>query len=220
MKPTTKYQKQLVSWQYGRDESPMMYILHELLRAKKHGADDVTIPAGSEIVYSSSRYTIHQDADGYYYLSELLPVGTHQERNDAAENRAHCKHIAESLDEYVNDCVKRCPHCGEIHVRDWSDVGDVFKCPNCDDVDSVDNWEWLTVWDYLTDAYDVEFRVGSDKEVRSVRVMVACGGPNIYINTASGDVELYWWTDTARYGLSRDAINAVNEWAADYWGCL
>lgn len=217
MKLTTKYEKQLVSWQYGRDESPAMFILRSLLQAKKHGAAGTLIPDNAIVVYSSKRYTIHRDADGAYYLSELLPV---EGRNADAENRAHCKHIADSLEEYVNDCAKRCPHCGEIHVRDWSDVGDVFQCPNCGDVDSVDSWEWLSVGDYLTDAYDVEFRVGSDKEVRSVRVMVACGGPNIYINTASGDVELYWWTETARYGLSRDAIDAVNEWAADYWGCL
>lgn len=220
MKTQLNTEKALVSWYPGRDESPMMFILRELLESRQYGIKGTEIPADAVVVYSSNRYTIHQDADGYYYLSELLPVENHRERNDAAENRARCKHIADSLDEYVNDCVKRCPHCGEIHVRDWSDVGDKYRCPHCGAVHAVEDLDHLSIWDYLTDAYDVEFCVGSDKEVRSVRVMVACGGPNIYINTASGDVELHWWTDAARYGLSRDVIDAVNEWAAEYWGCV
>jgi hypothetical protein len=30
-------------------------------------------------------------------------------------------------------------------------------------------------------------------------------------------VELYWWTDRASYPISYDAVDAVDEWAAEYW---
>jgi predicted RNA-binding Zn-ribbon protein involved in translation (DUF1610 family) len=133
------------------------------------------------------------------------------------ENRSHCKHIAQELDAYVNDEVKRCPECGEIHRRDWGQVGDLFKCPNCGEVTSLDDWEWLSIWDFLSDVFDVEYRCGSDREYRSVRVMVACGGPNIYLNSATKDVELYWWNERSRYPMSYEAAEALDQWAEDCW---
>lgn len=142
------------------------------------------------------------------------------ERRTEDDNRAHCKHIALELDAYVNGEVKRCPDCGEIHRRDWGDVGDAFKCPNCGEVASVDDWEWLGVHDFLADALDVEYIVSSRREFRSVRVMVAYGGPTIYIDTDTGNVELYWWNERARYALSSYALDAVNEWAEEYWECM
>ena len=47
--------------------------------------------------------------------------------------------------------------------------------------------------------------------------MVACGGPNIYIDTASALVKLYWWTEYAEYPLSYSARDAIDEWAEEYW---
>jgi hypothetical protein len=50
--------------------------------------------------------------------------------------------------------------------------------------------------------------------------MVSCGGPNIYIDTAEKAVLLYWWTDRARYYLSSDAVDAVDDWARENWEFL
>ena len=77
--------------------------------------------------------------------------------------------------------------------------------------------EQLGIWDFLTDVYDVEYRCGSDREFRSVRVMVACGGPNIYLDSASKDVELYWWNERARYPMSEEAAAALETWGEEYW---
>lgn len=135
------------------------------------------------------------------------------------ENRAHCKHIAEELDAYVRGDLRRCPDCGEEIRRDWDEVGDAFKCPHCGEISDPDDWEQLSVWDFLGDCYDVEYRCSSSRELRSVAVMVACGGPNIYLDTASKDVELYWWSERARYPLSYEAVEAIDEWAEEVWGC-
>ena len=136
------------------------------------------------------------------------------------ENREHCKFIAEELDHYVNGNVRRCPDCGAEHCRDWDNVGDQFKCPECGFVTDPDAWEYLSVWDFLNDVYDVEFRVDSNKDLRSVQIMVACGGPNIYLDTASKNVELYWWSESAWYPMSHEAVEALNDWAEEYWGCI
>ena len=45
--------------------------------------------------------------------------------------------------------------------------------------------------------------------------MVACGGPNIYIDTMTGCVELYWWGDRASGYISSDVRDALNEWAQE-----
>lgn len=145
-----------------------------------------------------------------------------KERDADAENRAHCRHIAQEIDAYAAGELKRCPDCGEIHRRDWDEIADIFRCPHCGAVGSVDDWETLSLWEFFDDAYDIEYRTsgrGAD-DLRSVCVMVACGGPNIYIDTATKNVELYWWSERASYPISYDAVEIINEWATELWSCL
>ena len=161
------------------------------------------------------------DANGKE-LSDVTIQGAAQEKKSSLEeNIRHCKAIARDVDAFASGDVRTCPECGEMIYRDdWNYVGDVFRCPECGHVDDTDNYEMKTIWDYLNDVYNVEFRVDSSKELRSVQIMVACGGPNIYLDTASRDVELYWWTERARWPLSSDAVEALDDWAEEYWGCL
>jgi hypothetical protein len=139
---------------------------------------------------------------------------TSQEKTDR-ENREHCKRIAEELEAYADGRVYKCPDCGEC-ITD-----DVLFCDCGRQVDLLDDdWEQQSLYDYFSDCLDVEYRVGSDKEYRSVCVMVTCGGPNIYIDTESKAVELYWWGDRASYHILSDAVDAVDDWAREYWECL
>jgi hypothetical protein len=50
---------------------------------------------------------------------------------------------------------------------------------------------------YLSDALDIEYRVGSNGSYRSALVMVAFGGPSIFIDTKTNMIEGYWWSDRA-----------------------
>jgi predicted RNA-binding Zn-ribbon protein involved in translation (DUF1610 family) len=134
------------------------------------------------------------------------------------ENRAHCRRIALELDSFVNGEVYRCPDCGEI-LELPDDVGDKYRCPRCETVNEVDDLEQLGIYDFLEDVYDIEYRIGSDRELRSVQIMVACGGPNIYLNTASKNVELYWGGERAWYPMSYDAAAALDEWAEELYRC-
>ena len=152
---------------------------------------------------------------GYKYTD--IPGARRTEQPD--ENREHCKSIAEDLEVYAEGEMHRCPECGEIH-RIPEYVGDKYKCPSCGAVVDTEDLEQLGIYDYLQDTFDIEYRCGSDKEYRSVRIMIACGGPNIYIDTAEKAVLLYWWTDRARYYLSDSTVNAVDEWAEELWGCM
>ena len=64
--------------------------------------------------------------------------------------------------------------------------------------------------------YGVDFVIGSGCEglyYRGVRIMVAGGGPNVYVDTFSGEVEVYWWADSATYSLDSEDVN----WLDEYW---
>lgn len=155
--------------------------------------------------------------DGSQY-HVTIPGAKQPERNADDENRAHCKHIANELESYAEGHVYRCPECGE-EIRMPDSVGDKYRCPHCHNVADVEDYEQLSVYDFLSDVYDIEYRIGGDGEYRSVKIMVACGGPNIYIDTAEAAVKLYWWSDRAEYLISYAARDAVNEWAEELWGC-
>lgn len=50
--------------------------------------------------------------------------------------------------------------------------------------------------EYLEDSLEIEYYVGSDKQYRGARVLVAFGGPNIWIDTKFKRVEGHWWGDS------------------------
>ena len=97
------------------------------------------------------------------------------------ENYEHCKSIADELDKIAS---------GESFDEDG---------------------ERVTMVDYFREYLDVFYIVNSKKEYMSCRVLVAYGGPSIYINTYNGKVELYWWFETAEAELTREAIEAIDE---------
>ena len=49
--------------------------------------------------------------------------------------------------------------------------------------------------DYLSDALDFTYKVDFEKRYLAAEILVAFGGPNIYINTAEKRVEGYWGRD-------------------------
>lgn len=135
-------------------------------------------------------------------------------------NWEHCKRIAEDLEEYASGNIYRCPECGQhCNMEEENENGDtIYKC-SCGCITEYEP-EQLTLYDWAEDILDIEYRCNSRKEYRSARILVACGGPNIYIDTASERVELYWWTDRASYDIGRDTAAALDEWAEEYFNCL
>ena len=67
--------------------------------------------------------------------------------------------------------------------------------------------------DYLCDALDIEYIIGSDGTYRGARVLVAFGGPNIWVDTKKGVVEGHWWNDshTESFNDELDLDSALEE---------
>lgn len=146
------------------------------------------------------------------------------------ENLEWCKRIALNLESYYNGEVYKCPECGEefdlyndgnyMSADNSEDGVEKATCPCCGYVSEYSNeFEPMSLWDYFTDCYDIEYRFGSDRTLRSVCIMVACGGPNIYIDTGSKRVELYWWGDRASYPIDNDVCQEIDSLFEEIFDC-
>ena len=51
--------------------------------------------------------------------------------------------------------------------------------------------------DYLKDVLDINYIINRDRTYKGARILVAFGGPNIWIDTSKGIVEGFWGTDSA-----------------------
>jgi len=64
----------------------------------------------------------------------------------------------------------------------------------------------ISGFDYLSDVLDIEYITDSKKQYLGARVLVAFGGPNIWINTRTKNVEGYWWQDSSIQSFHDDAM--------------
>lgn len=146
-------------------------------------------------------------------------VESEQERFDREEGRERCERIADELDAYADGYMHKCPNCGEV-VEFPEGVGEKFKCTHCEEVAEVDEWEELSIYDYLDDILDIDFTVNRFKEYQSCNICVGWGGPNIYIDTADAYVKLYWGSTREKYPIKYNTNDVIDDWAREYWDCI
>lgn len=81
----------------------------------------------------------------------------------------------------------------------------------------VENEGEFSAFDYLQDALDIEYIVDRDGEYLGARVLVAFGGPNIWINTRTKTVEGYWWSDRAESSFEDNL--GLDDALEELWNC-
>ena len=135
----------------------------------------------------------------------------------------HCKAIANKLEAIAEGSFYKCPECGEwIEWKDtqYNDENASYTCQECGATFDENELEAVSMYDYFKNALDIDYITNSKKEYKACRIMVACGGPNIYINTWSRQVELYWWNESGSFYLSSDVCNAIDDCMEEYFNCL
>ena len=55
--------------------------------------------------------------------------------------------------------------------------------------------------DFMEGVYDIEWTTHRDHEYRSARLLVAGGGPTIWVNMMTTNVEGYWGTDKVKHSF-------------------
>ena len=77
--------------------------------------------------------------------------------------------------------------------------------------------EQMTAFDYVCEALDIEYRVMSNRTTyKSAELLVAFGGPNIYIDTNTNTVKGYWWNDKAEAHVDASELDDA---CKELFGC-
>lgn len=128
-------------------------------------------------------------------------------KNTNDELRETCKRLAYEVEAYASGSLVRCDDCGE-----WVPF-DNETCPECGEAlcmpDESTVYDWLEATEIYGERVELDFCTG-EPQYRGVRLMVAYGGPNIYVDTVNGEVVGYWGGDEASVWLDRDACNAID----------
>ena len=85
-----------------------------------------------------------------------------------------------------------------------------------------DDSEDSPLMDWLEGVLGFQWIVSSDKEtLLGARLLVAFGGPNIWVDTNRGIVEGYWWANSAFANFRTDTDNAyeLHEYLEMIWNC-
>ena len=58
------------------------------------------------------------------------------------------------------------------------------------------------VHEWMNDVYEIEWITYGDHSYKAARLLVAGGGPNIWVNLQTGTVDGYWWGDTCKVSFA------------------
>ena len=71
--------------------------------------------------------------------------------------------------------------------------------------------------DYLADVLDIQYLVGSDRQYRAARILIAFGGPTAWIDTRTGMLEVTWWSAPETRPLPGAFIDGLDEYLSEMW---
>jgi len=97
------------------------------------------------------------------------------------------------------------------HGMTYEEAGMDHEANDCEPDDQISGF------DYLQDCLDIQYIVTGGSEYLGARVLVAFGGPNIWINTQSELVEANWWGDYAVARIDGDSMG-LDEALQELWG--
>ena len=100
-----------------------------------------------------------------------------------------------------------CTECG-------ADLGKSSFCPECES----HNPDILSGFDYISDVLDINYVINSDRTYRGTRLLVAFGGPNIWVDTSTNTVTGGWWGDSYSATYSRDEMG-IDEACEELFSC-
>ena len=86
--------------------------------------------------------------------------------------------------------------CGEQLRRMCKNIAEEISAgPEQVNIHTGEDREEVTASKWMEDVYDIRYLVGSDKKSLGAQLMVAGGGPTIWVNTWTSEVEGYWGGD-------------------------
>lgn len=72
---------------------------------------------------------------------------------------------------------------------------------------------------YLERCLDFKFIINSDFTYHGVEVVVAFGGPSVWINTSEERIYIAWWNQSAKAHLSSGICEAIDDYFNELYCC-
>lgn len=97
---------------------------------------------------------------------------------------------------------------------------DEYVIDNIGEVDDIDEPEQMTITDYINDNSlgDIRFEVDGKMELYGGKVLLAFGGPNVWLH--DDEIRGYWGGNTETWPLCSDARDALMEFFQEEWGMV
>ena len=147
------------------------------------------------------------------------------EENKMDKNLEHVQNIVKDMADFASGSYFI--YNGELFPIDRDEFakeegclyrGGVYTMPDGKEIADND-LEIATIGDYFDDFYDIDYVIGSDKHYKACRVLVAFGGPNIYIDTWKKQVQLFWWSNTATADIPEEMCMIIDEFFETLYNC-
>jgi hypothetical protein len=81
-----------------------------------------------------------------------------------------------------------------------------------------DPGDQISAFDWLQRALDIQYIVTGAGEYLGARILVAFGGPNIWVNTQTATVSGYWYGDRCEASFWVDELG-LDDALAELWEC-
>ena len=92
--------------------------------------------------------------------------------------------------------------CGEQLRRMCKNIAEEISAgPEQVNIHTGEDREEVTASKWMEDVYDIRYLVGSDKRYLGAQLMVAGGGPTVWVNTWTNEVEGYWGGDRVTWAF-------------------
>ena len=97
---------------------------------------------------------------------------------------------------------------------------DEYVTDNIGEVDDIDEPEQMSITEYINDNSlgDIRFEVDGKMELYGGKVLLASGGPTVWLH--DDEIRGYWGSDTETWSLCSDAREALMEFFQEEWGMV
>ena len=75
----------------------------------------------------------------------------------------------------------------------------------------------ITASEWMQDVYDIRYIVDREKRYMGAELMVAGGGPTIWVNLYTKEVEGYWGSDRVQWAFQDNL--GLDEYCEEMYGC-
>lgn len=72
--------------------------------------------------------------------------------------------------------------------------------------------------DWLEDVLDFRYIVTSGREFLGAQLLLAFGGPNAWLDTLTGEISVYWGSESSIVYAPKEFTEALNETLEEIWG--